>query len=220
MISELSNRLTHVRWIAGGTGAGKSTLTRILFQRYDLAVYLGDVAERAWTPRFTPERQPHAWASLRLTTEQRAQLSGQQRFDTMASRHGETIEFVVEDLLAMPADRPILVDWFGNTPRDLAPLLSWPEQAVFLLPTKEFRREALGTRFADPDRARATWGDGDHDRAFANRLARDDLWDAELRRQAVEMGLPMIAVDGSRSADALADDLAKRFRLGLHAGRG
>jgi hypothetical protein len=53
---------------------------------------------------------------------------------------------------------------------------------VFLLPTKEFRREALGTRFADPDRARATWGDGDHVRAFANRLARDELWDAELRR--------------------------------------
>lgn len=219
MISELSNRLTHVRWIAGGTGAGKTTITRILAERHGLAVYLGDVAERTWIPRFTPEGQPHAWATLRLTKEQRAGLSGRERFESMASRHGETIEFVVEDVLAMPADRPILADWFGNAPRDLAPLLTWPEQAVFLVPTPEFRRQALTTRFADPDRARATWGSGDHERALANRLARDELWDAELRHQADEMGLPVIVVDGSRSAEALADDLADRFRLGLSASR-
>ncbi len=219
MIGESSNRLTHVRWIAGGTGAGKTTLTRILARRYDLAIYAGDIAEHDWVARFTPDRHPHAFASLRLSREQRAGQSARQRFDRMASRHGETIEFVVEDLLAMPADRPILADWFGNTPRDLAPLLSWPEQAVFLLPTPEFRRRALGTRFADTDRARATWGDGDHARAFANRLARDDLWDAELRRQATEMGLPVIVVDGSWTEDALADDLADRFRLGLATDR-
>lgn len=215
MSSELSSRLSHVRWIAGGTGAGKSTLTRILAQRYDLAVYLGDVAERGWVARFTPDRHPHAVANQRLSREQRAARTGRQRFDGMASRHGETIGFVVEDLLAMPADRPILVDWFGNAPRDLAPLFNWPEQAVFLLPTPEFRRQALAARFADPDRARVNWGDGDHARALANRLARDDLWDGEVRGQAIELGLPVIVVDGSLSADTLADEVAERFRLGL-----
>jgi hypothetical protein len=87
------------------------------------------------------------------------------------------------------------------------------------LPTKDFRWQALTSRFSDPDRARATWGDGDHARALGNRLARDELWDAELRRQATEMGLPVIVVDGSRAAEALADDLADRFRLGLSASR-
>jgi hypothetical protein len=68
-------------------------------------------------------------------------------------------------------------------------------------------------RFADRDRARATWGDVDHERAFANRLARDELWDAEVRRQAVGLDLPLPSVDGTRSAAELADDLARRFRV-------
>ena len=214
MTSELSSRLSHVRWIAGGTGAGKSTLTRILADRYDVAVYIGDAAEHDWAARLTPDRHPHGWANSKLTTGQRAMLSPEERVSGMESLHGETIGFVIDDLLALPVERPILVDWFGNTPRDVAPLLSWREQAVFLLPTGEFRRNALVSRFADLDRARATWGDSDHERAFANRLGRDDLWDAEVRRQATEVDLPMLIVDGSRPPAELADDLADRFRLG------
>ncbi|HEY4457630.1 MAG TPA: hypothetical protein VGN81_25175 [Pseudonocardiaceae bacterium] len=214
MIGALSKtRLAHVRWIAGGTGAGKSTLCRILAQRYDLTVYIGDRAEHTWTPRFTKDQHPYAWATIHQTLEQRALCSPEQRFAEASSLHGETIGFVLDDLLAMPDDRPILVDWFGNTPHDVVPLLSWPEQAVFLLPTPEFRRIALTERFADSDRARATWGDTDHARALAIRLARDDLWDAEMRRQAVETGAQILLVDGSRSAEELADDVAERFRL-------
>jgi hypothetical protein len=40
-------------------------------------------------------------------------------------------------------------------------------------------------------------------------MARDELWDAEVRRQAADLGLPVLAVDGSRDLD----DLATRFRL-------
>jgi ABC-type sugar transport system ATPase subunit len=108
-------RLAHVRWLAGGTGTGKSTLCRILAQRHDLTVYIGDRAELTWVPRFTPEAHPHAWANIAMTVEQRALRAPEQRFAEAASLHGETIDFVVTDLLAMPDDRPILVDWFGNT---------------------------------------------------------------------------------------------------------
>jgi hypothetical protein len=205
--------LVHVRWIAGGTGAGKSTVARLLAERYGAAVYGGDAAEHTWVSRFTPDRHPHAWAGLQLTREQRAARAPEEIFRGMASLHGETIGLLVDDLLAMPADRPILVDWFGNTPHDIGPLLSWREQAVFLLPTPEFRRHALTARFSDPARARANWGAGDHTRALATRLARDDLWDAELRRQAAALDLPTLTIDGTRSAEDVADDLARRFRL-------
>ncbi|MEV0081871.1 hypothetical protein [Saccharopolyspora sp. NPDC050642] len=209
----LAHRLGHVRWIAGGTGAGKSTITRFLADRFGLAVYDGDRAEHDWVTRCTPDRHPYLHATLRLTREQRSLLAPEDGFNGMASLHGETIGFLVEDLLAMPTDRPVLVDYFGATPRDLAPLLTWQEQAVFLLPTPEFRHRVLSVRFADPGRARANWGDSDHARAFANRLARDELWDAELRRQAAEADLPVLAVDGTRDATDLADELAQRFRL-------
>jgi len=211
--ADLVGRLGHVRWVVGGTGAGKSTIARILAERFDVSIYDGDRAEHDWVTRCTPDRHPHLCAMLRLTLEQRSQLTPQERFNGMASLHGETIGFLVEDLLAMPTDRLVLVDYFGATPRDLAPLLTRREQAVFLLPTPEFRRRVLGIRYADPARARANWGDGDHARAFANRLARDELWDAELRRQAGEADLPVLAVDGARNAADLADELVQHFRL-------
>lgn len=205
-------RLNHVRWIAGGTGAGKSTVARILERRLGAVVYDGDRAEHGWVPRCTRQDHPHLYANLRLTAAERAALSPAERFHGMASLHGETIGFVVEDLLALPAGRPVLVDWFGITPRDVAPLLSRPEHAVFLLPANVFRERALRTRYADPRRARANWGDTDTTVALANRLGRDELWDAEIRRQAAETGLPVIDVDGTRGPEEIAGELAARFQ--------
>ena len=202
--------LAHVRWIAGGTGAGKSTVARILRHRLPATVYDGDRAEHTWIPRCTKENQPHMYANLDLTREQRAALPPEKRFREMPSMHGETIGFLVDDLQAMPGT--VLVDWFGVAPRDIAPLLTSPDQAVFLLPTKDFREQALRARYADPDRARANWGDFDPAIALANRLRRDELWDAEVRRQATETGLPVIDIDGSRPPESIADELAANFQ--------
>ncbi|MEV4474561.1 hypothetical protein ACFFR3_23515 [Nonomuraea salmonea] len=209
-----ADELAHVRWIAGGTGAGKSTVTRILAERYELPVYDGDRAEARYAGRCTPERQPYMCALLRTPKEERfAGRAPEEVFRAMPSLHGETFGFVVEELLASPADRPVLVDDFRPLPRELAPLLERPEQAVFLLPEPGFRRRNLAARYADPAAARATYGDVDPAAALAVRVARDELWDAEVRRQARETGLPVVDVDGSRTPDDLAADLAAAFGL-------
>ncbi|WP_440106592.1 hypothetical protein [Streptosporangium sp. H16] len=65
------HRLAHVRWIAGGTGAGKSTLVRILAERHDVLVYDGDLAERRYVRRCTPQRQPRLRALSRTPLERR-----------------------------------------------------------------------------------------------------------------------------------------------------
>jgi len=188
-------------------------VARILATRTGATVYDGDRAERAWIPRCTQRDKPYLIASARFDKAEWAMLPPEERFRRMASRHGETIGLVIEDLLELPASRPLLVDWFGNSPQDVAPLLTWPEQAVFLLPTREFRGRALGTRFADPARARANWGAADVQAALTNRLARDDLWDAEVRQQASELGLPIIDIDGTQNAETVANNVAKHFRL-------
>ncbi|MFI5834706.1 hypothetical protein ACIA5A_13620 [Micromonospora sp. NPDC051300] len=211
---DLARRLAHVRWLAGGTGSGKSTLTRALAERHDVLIYDGDRAERDYVGRCTARDQPYLWALLHAPGPRRWNgRSAQEIFESMPSLHGETFGFVVDDLLALPADRPILVDDFRTLPGEVAPLLNWPAQAVFLLPTPTFRDRALRSRFADPDRARANWGDGDHREALALRLGRDELWDAEIRRQAAVSHLPVVTVDGSRGVRDLADDFAVRFRL-------
>jgi hypothetical protein len=212
--ADLVHRLSHVRWIAGGTGAGKSTLARILAERYDVLVYDGDLAERGYVQRCTPQRQPYLWELLHTSLERRwMDRAPEEVFQAMPSLHGETFGFVVEDLLTLPADRPVLVDDFRTLPADVAPLLTWRGQAVFLLPTPEFRGHALGTRFADPARARANWGNSDHAGVLAKRLARDELWDEEVRRQALELDVPVLDIDGSQDVAQLAGRLAATFLL-------
>lgn len=209
-----SSDVSHVRWIAGGTGAGKSTVSRILAERYRLEVYNGDLAEHYYLQRMDPRRQPRMAAGARMTPEERLTgRTGKDLFESMGSRFGENFPFMLEDLVAMSGRGTVLADDFRTRPSDVAPLLEWREQAVFLLPTAEFRREKLTERYADPARARANWGSFDPRRALEMRLERDRYFDAELRAEAAAFGLPVIEVDGSVAPDALADDLAVRFRL-------
>jgi hypothetical protein len=212
--STTPDQLRHVRWLVGGTGSGKTTAAVALGRRFDLDVYAGDRAEHDWLTRCSPQQHPHlaALRNQRPGDNWRAR-SPEQIFEAMASRHGETIGFLIEDLRARPTDRVVLVDYFGALPRDLAPLLSWPEQAAFLIPTPAFRRAALTRRYGDPDRAHANWGDLDPAKVLKKRLARDELWDAEVTKQATTHGLPLITIDGNTPITELVDHLAERFRL-------
>ncbi|MGP3967152.1 hypothetical protein [Streptomyces sp. 6N223] len=206
--------LDHVRWIGGGTGAGKSTVVALLARHHDVRVYDGDRGEAAYIDRATPERQPRLHALARMNPAEKWLARPVEEFYAeMPSLHGETFPLVVEDLLTLPAHRPVLVDDFRTLPRHVAPLLPRPEYAVFLLPTPDFRREALTRRYADPGRARANWGDADPAEMLRRRLARDELWDAEVRRQAREESLSVIDVDGHTSPEALAARLAAAFAL-------
>lgn len=213
--SARTDRLRDVRWLVGGTGSGKSTAAAVLASRFDVDLYSGDRAEHDWLTRCSPQRHPHlAAARHHRPGDNWRNRSPQQAFAAMAGRYGETIDFLVEDLCARPSGRPILVDYFGVQPRDLAPLLSWPAQAAFLLPTRDFRRNVLIRRYADPDRARANWGNLDPAKILETRLERDALWDAEVTAQAHALGLPVLTIDGSRPPEDIADDLAERFHLG------
>ncbi|WP_432924687.1 hypothetical protein ACQPZZ_30380 [Microbispora sp. CA-135349] len=210
----LIEQLAHVRWIAGGTGTGKSTVAEALARRHDVRTYNGDRAEHDWLARSTRRRHPHLHALSGAAPGQAwAGRSAQEAFQSMAGLHGETIDFLVEDLLALPDDRIVLVDYFGVLPRDIAPLLAGPQQVVFLLPSPEFRRRVLTARYADPLRARATWGSHALEEVLPKRLARDALWDEEIRRQAAVRGLRTVAVDGSRPVEDLVTEVAAHLRL-------
>ena len=212
--AELRRRLAHVRWVGGGTGTGKSTATAALAARFDADVYNGDRGEEGYIPRMQPGQQPLMAALVAMTpTQCWLDRPPGQIFAEMPSLHGETFPFVIDDILARPAGRILLVDDFRTLPREVAPLLSWRGQAAFLLPTAEFHEQALRRRYADPERARANWGDADPQQVLRARLARDQLWDAEIRRQAKELNLPVLQVDGSRTHGDIADELTIKFRL-------
>jgi hypothetical protein len=87
--------------------------------------------------------------------------------ETFHGFRGEGFDLVLDDLLALPPDPPVLAEGFSLLPRLVAPLLSGPRQAVWLLPTPEFRRaafESRGSTWTIPNKT------SDPQRALANLL--------------------------------------------------
>jgi 2-phosphoglycerate kinase len=198
-----------VRWIGGGSGAGKSTVARLLAEEHGLRLYHSDETIRAHVGRSNPVDHPRLHAFLAMDMDERwLSRSPQAMLETFHGFQGEGFELIVEDLLALPADRPIVAEGFRLLPRLVAPLLSRSDQAVWLIPSPAFRRAAFEARsftWEIPDKT------SDPERALANLLARDELFTDRVAAEATGLGLGVIEVDVGLSVD----DLTRRVRLAL-----
>lgn len=197
--SVVRERLRHVRWIGGGSGAGKSTVARALAAEYGLRLYQSDDTLSDHARRSNPIDHPLMHEFLAMHMDERwVNRSPSVMLETFHGFQGEMFEFIVDDLLALPADPPIVAEGFRLLPRLVAPLLSRTDQAVWLVPTPEFRRAAFEARGFTWEIPRKT---GDPQRALANLLARDALFTGQITTEATAMSLPVIAVDGDGSID-------------------
>jgi hypothetical protein len=204
-------RLRHIRWIGGGSGAGKSTVARLLADKHGLRLYSTDDMQSAHTARSNAASHPLLHAFLAMTMDERwVKRTPEEMFRTFHGFHGEGFELLLEDLLALPTDLPILVEGYKLLPRLVAPLLSRPDQAVWLIPTPEFRRAALASRGSTWSIAGRT---SDPETALANLLARDALYTEEIFRQAAALQLTTIEVNGSASINELARQVAQCLGL-------
>ncbi len=207
---ELRERFRHVRFIGGGTGGGKSTVARQLAANHGLWLY---DAERFsnYIARTTPDDAPllHAFAAMDMD-ERWLDRSPEVMLETFHGFHGEQFDLVVEDILALPEMPPILVEGFPLLPRLVAPLLSRPDQAVWLVPTLEFRRAAFDSRGSTWDIPRKT---SDPERALANLLVRDRLFTDQILREAMALDLSVIRVDLDLNTAELVRRVAAALEL-------
>jgi 2-phosphoglycerate kinase len=207
----LAERLRHVRWIGGGSGAGKSTIARRLAARHGLRVYATDDAMAEHARRSTPEDAPLLHRFVAMDMDERwVRRSPRAMLESFHWFHGEGFALVVEDLLRLPRE-PVVVEGFRLLPRLVAPLLAAPTHAVWLLPTPAFRAAAFARRGGSAAGFLARTGDPE--RALGNLLERDRLFTDVLRGETARLGLPAIEVDVATTEDELADRVAARFGL-------
>jgi hypothetical protein len=190
--------LAHVRWIGGGSGAGKSTVAAALAARHGLGVYHVERWSEFLT-RTTPATAPLLHAFAAMSPDQRwLGRSPGELYDAFHGFQGECFDLVLEDLAALgPA--PTLAEGFSLLPRLVMPLLTDRAHAVWLLPTPAFRRAAFNARGSTWTIAGKTT---DPPIALQNLLARDELFTDELRRQSELERARTLTVDGSLDVEA------------------
>ena len=203
----LPQRLRHIRWLGGGSGAGKSTIARQLAEKYGFRLYHCDDTQAAHTARSNSIDHPMLQAFIAMTMDERwVKRTPEEMYRTFHGFHGEGFGLILEDLLSLPDDLPVLVEGYKLLPRLVAPVLSRPDQAVWLIPTPEWRRTAFDLRGSLWSIAVRT---SDPKTALANLLARDALFTEEVARQTATLQLTCIQVNGSAGVDELATRVAQ-----------
>lgn len=199
----LRERLRHVYWIGGGSGAGKTTVARRVAARHGLRVYATDDAMADHARRASREDCPLLHSFMGMGMDERwVNRPPETMLETFHWFQGEGFNFIVEDLLRLPRGPFVIAEGFRLLPRLVGPLLPAPNRAVWLLPTHDFRRSVFESRGG------AAWGflarTADPARALRNLLERDRMFTDILRDETARLNLPAVEVETTTTEDELA----------------
>jgi hypothetical protein len=208
----LKQRLTHVLWIGGGTDAGKTSVTAALAARHGFQAYhydrLDTFAPGGHWARVDPARHPRMRAQMGRSREDAwVRTSPEQLTADWLASTPERFSLSLEDLVALPTTPRIVAEGYGFLPELVAPLLSSPEQAIWLVPTEEFKRASYARR----DKGASLADTSDPQRARANHVGRDLLIAEHVRRSAAALGLTTLVIDGRQPLDEVVAAVEAHF---------
>ncbi|MFC6020471.1 hypothetical protein ACFP2T_30415 [Plantactinospora solaniradicis] len=202
--------LRRALWIGGGQWAGKSTVAGILAEEYGLTHYHYDYHDarghddRRFARRIRRGEPPTVPDPEAIWIEATPAEMARKALAEFVVR----FEWVQDDLRALVSPRPILADGWGLRPELVAPITESTDRMVVMVPTEEFRQHQI-------DRLPRAGGVGspvsDPRLAQRNRIARDRLIAEDAVRSARRLNVPVIEVDGTRDARAVADLVAAHF---------
>jgi hypothetical protein len=175
--------LSHVLWIGGGQGSGKSSIARALSRRFDLRLYVIDFRVWAHEPRM-PETEFRA-----LSMDERwVDATPRQMLDWFVTTSRHRFRLVLEDLAALPPSPVAIVEGSQLLPTSVSAVLRQADQALFLIPNLDEQRERLLARGP-------ILGTSDGLRARANATERDLLITQRFSWEAADLRLTALPVD-------------------------
>lgn len=207
--------LSHVLWIAGSPCSGKSTISHTIARIYVFIDYHVDAWARNHFARRAAAGDPDAIAFLKMNMGQRwIERSVETMFQEAVTSWTKEFALVIEDLLALPKDQFIVAE--GNFfPACVAPYLSSPHQAIWLVPTDDFCAQARRQKRAELERRQKRHGvyneGNDPEKRLQNLIARDCLLAHYVKQQAEEQQLTVHTVDGSQSSAAMTELVEQHF---------
>jgi len=216
MADQLRERLSHVRWIGGGTDSGKTSVARLLSETYRLPVYHYDRADLHHHLRLAQASPRHADFLDASMDERWVHPQPEELAERAWQAFRDRFALVAEDLTALsfPEGMHVLAEGFGLTPELLQPVLTCRSQAIWLVPTEAFRLASMQRR----GKGRFGGEVSDVQRSTGNLLQRDRLLTERIRTDAGTRGLTVLEVDGSETVQAVAARVAAHFG-DLGAGR-
>jgi len=208
---DLRRDLARVRWLGGSTCAGKTSIAQLLAAEHGLRLYACDDAFDDHRRRARPDRHAGFRRLMDLSAAELALRPMDQQVEDLTAFYRDQMDMIVEDLLALSANGPVLAEGTGLLPELVAPLLTARRRAVWLIATPELRRRLYPQR--SPWLQEMLAGMEEPGEVFDRWMARDDEMARQRAGQAAALGLAVVAVDGKLSIAETADTVARGLGL-------
>ena len=202
--------LGHVFWLGGSPCAGKSSIGEILTGRFDLDLYRVDEAFELHARRFDPVLHPALTKWGASSWNERWMRPVESLVRDVIACYREHFTLILEDILSLPKDKPVLVEGTALLPRQVAGVLDKRTRAIWVVPTADFQREHYSKRewvcriLEQCDSPEA---------AFRNWMERDAEFARRVAAEVSELGLELLRVDGKRTIEENASKVATHFQL-------
>lgn len=198
-----------VYWLGGSPCAGKSSIARVLADRYDVHLLHVDDGLGAHIPHLTATDQPTLYKWTHTPWDALWMQPADALLAEAISAYTEHCALVLQDIAALPVGGRVLVEGTCLLPACIAPHLATPNHGLWLTPTEAFQHHHY--------RARGAWVQAvldqchDPDAAWARWMARDAAFARWVAQAAAQQHLTLWTVDGSRSIADLATHVATHF---------
>jgi len=198
-------------WIGGSPCSGKSSISRILADRFGLALYDVDASLPRFLARLEPQRHP---TLLRWTTTSWEELWMQPHealLEQAISAYSEHFSLILDELADIDHQKRLLVEGTALLPGLVQPIISRPRRAVWVVPDDAFQRRMYLQR--------GEWVQGilaacrEPQAAFQNWMDRDAAFGGWILSETTRLGLNSLVVDGSRSIEENAVLIAEMLDL-------
>lgn len=197
-------------WIGGSPCSGKSSIADRLAERYGLGVYRCDDAFHEHLGRFEPGRHPVAARLMRASCDELWMRPVPRQVAEELAFYDEEFALILDDLRALPTDRPVIAEGAALLPALVAGLGVAREQAIWIVPTEAFQRQHYAQRDWRHDILRECT---DPEQAWQNWMARDAGFAREVAADADRRGYRILTTDGSQSLEAMLGIVERHFGL-------
>lgn len=209
-VNDFRERLSHVIWIGGGTDSGKSSVADVIAKRFDLKAYHYDRSEMSHIHRLSGVSKDYRELLEELESASMDEWWVHPTPQELTIRSLESFQLrflpALEDLMAF--EGRVIAEGFGFTPDLLASVLKSASQAVWLVPTEQFKRDSMLRRGKPSFRDKVS----DPERGTQNLIDRDALLSERVKIQAERHGFSVYTVDGNKTVDEMADMLSVHFQ--------
>ena len=207
MNNSSKNHLAQILWIGGATDAGKTTVAQMLGQRLNCKTYHYDHHSHGYLEK-KAENDDRYRNFLDASNDARwVQPTVATLFDFTIDSFHSSFPLVLNDLHKISTEQIVIAEGFGLLPELVFPHLTHRSQAIWLIPTDEFKWASMRRRnkpsFKDDT--------SDPAKATQNLFDRDMMIAEEVKKQTAAQDLQLHVVDGTHTAKEVADLVEKQF---------